>query len=86
MVTGEFRAVTRNRIERMIATYGGRKTGSVSGNTDYLIAGYMLDDGRPTSQSKKYRDALIKGTKILTEKEFEKFIRDRTGNQKYELS
>ncbi len=46
VVSGIFNDITREKLETLIAEYGGRCTGSVSGKTDYLVAGYKLEDGR----------------------------------------
>ena len=46
VVTGIFDRVTREHVISLITQYGARNTGSVSGKTDYLIAGYKLEDGR----------------------------------------
>jgi len=54
----------------MITQHGGRKTGSVSGKTDYLIAGYKLEDGRETCTSGKYRKAKALNCPILDEDGF----------------
>ena len=46
VVSGVFQSVTRDQIENMVTEYGGRKTGSVSGKTNYLIVGHKMEDGR----------------------------------------
>ena len=46
VVSGVFNDISRDRLELMIAEYGGRCTGSVSGKTDYLITGFKMEDGR----------------------------------------
>jgi len=69
----------------MILEMGGRKTGSVSGKTNYLIVGYKLEDGREVTQGGKYRNATKHGTTILDEEGFEKLIRDKSGVQEFEL-
>lgn len=57
VVSGIFNLISRDKIEFMIAEYGGRCTGSVSGKTDYLITGHKLEDGREVTQGGKYRNA-----------------------------
>ena len=79
VVTGCFKSTTREEVESFIKQHGGKITGSVSGRTDFLIAGYELDDGRETHTGKKYRTALEKEVPILTEEALQNFIRDRTG-------
>ena len=49
VVTGVFNAISRDKIVELLTNHGARNTGSVSGKTDYLIAGYKLEDGREVS-------------------------------------
>lgn len=65
---------------------GGFSKSAVSGKTDYLIIGSKLEDGREVTEGRKYRMAKEKGTKILTEMEFEKFIQEKTGMQYFSFS
>ena len=46
VITGVFMGITRDSIELLVEELGGKKVGSVSGLTDYLITGYKLEDGR----------------------------------------
>jgi len=62
VVTGSLSRFTRDEIKELIRERGGKATGSVSGNTDYVIAG---DD--PGSKYDKAREL---GVRILTEEEF----------------
>jgi len=41
-------------------------TSAVSGKTNYLIAGFKLEDGREVFSSARYQKAEKKGVKILT--------------------
>lgn len=86
VVTGVFQSVTREQIEGLITECGGRKTGSVSGKTNYLVAGHKLEDGREVTQGGKYRNAKERGIPVLTEEEFEQLIRDRSGVMDYQIS
>ena len=74
VVSGVFDSITREKLVELIAEYGGRCTGSVSGKTDYLIVGHKLEDGREVTQGSKYRGAKDKGKPILTEREFEELM------------
>jgi NAD-dependent DNA ligase len=74
VVTGEFETISRSDLETFIKDKGGRAPGSVSGKTNYLIAGSKLEDGRDVSETKKYKEALNKKVKIYTESEFEEFV------------
>lgn len=47
----------REQVEDLILRFGGKVANSVSGKTDILVAGTLLDDGRPVQESSKYRTA-----------------------------
>jgi DNA ligase (NAD+) len=66
VVTGTLEHFSREDIEELIKTLGGKATGSVSKNTDYLIAGEKAGS--------KLEKARTLGVKVLTEKEFQKLI------------
>ena len=85
VVTGVFCAISREKIAELITNYGARNTGSVSGKTDYLIAGHKLEDGREVTQGSKYSAAKGKGVPILSEDEFEKFMQQKTGDSGFTL-
>lgn len=70
VVSGVFENITREKLEALISTYGGRVTGSVSGKTDYLVVGYKIEDGREVHLGGKYKAAKSKGKPILTEDDF----------------
>ncbi|KAH8738550.1 replication factor C subunit 1 [Cryptosporidium ryanae] len=70
VVTGTFSKNSRSEIENMVKILGGKLTSAVSGKTSYLIAGNMLEDGRSIQEGTKYRNAISKGVKILSEDEF----------------
>ncbi|KAK6588491.1 DNA replication repC1 [Cryptosporidium xiaoi] len=70
VVTGTFLNNSRSEIENMVKILGGKLTSAVSGKTSYLIAGNMLEDGRNIEEGTKYRNAISKGIKILSEDEF----------------
>ncbi len=87
VVTGQFDLTTRDKVESIIKDYGGRNVGSVSKNTNYLVTGRVLDaNGRPAQEGKKYQDALKLGKTILKEDEFEKLIKEKSGNPNFSLS
>lgn len=69
----------------VVKTLGGRCPSSVSKKTSILVGGYQLPDGRPTNTSGKYQDAVDKGVKIMTEDEFEEFLKEKTGMSVQEL-
>ncbi len=64
--TGEMAGFTRQEAERLVRELGADATSSVSGNTDFVVAG--------ESPGSKYAAAKKLGVKIITEKEFRKMI------------
>lgn len=68
VVTGTLSSYTRQEIKKRIQSLGGRVTGSVSGNTDYLLAGE-----NPGSKADK---AAQRGIPTLTEEAFETLVRE----------
>jgi DNA ligase (NAD+) len=68
VVTGTLNTYTRQEIKKRIQSLGGRVTGSVSGNTDYLLAGE-----NPGSKADK---AAQRGIPTLTEEAFEALVRE----------
>ena len=60
VITGTLDSIYRNEAEDLIKRHGGRITGSVSGKTDFLVAG--TDSG-----ASKVKAAREKGTKIIDE-------------------
>lgn len=85
--SGQFETISREKLEEFVRQKGGTITTTVSGKTDYLIVGYKLEDGRDVTQGSKYQKAKTNGkTKILTESEFEEFIKERIGDPTFSLS
>jgi DNA ligase (NAD+) len=66
VVTGTLAKYEREEIEALIRQLGGKASGSVSKNTDYLIAGEKAGS--------KLDKAKALGVTILTEEEFDKLI------------
>ncbi|MFM8215143.1 MAG: BRCT domain-containing protein, partial [Pirellula sp.] len=64
VVTGTLVYYSRDEIERLITKLGGKASGSVSKNTDFLVAGEAAG-----SKLQKAKDL---GITILTEEEFRK--------------
>lgn len=58
---------------------------SVSSNTNMLVIGKLLDDNRPVVEGGKYKKALELKKKIMTEKEFELFCRQKFENPDFIL-
>ncbi|MFW6382753.1 MAG: NAD-dependent DNA ligase LigA [Haloferacaceae archaeon] len=68
--TGSLSGLTRNEAQELIERHGGSATSSVSGNTDFLVAGE--NPGRT-----KRDDADDEGVPILSEAEFRDLLADR---------
>ena len=66
VVTGSFNKISRNEIEEIILSNGGKVSSSVSGKTGYLICGEQ--PGSKLDKAKKI------GTTILTEDKFLKLL------------
>jgi DNA ligase (NAD+) len=64
--TGILESFTRDEAREKVEMLGGRATSSVSGETDYLVAGE-----RP---GRKLEEAGMQGTEILDEKAFKDLI------------
>eukprot|EP00930_Biecheleria_cincta_P057818 TRINITY_DN43691_c0_g1_i1.p1 TRINITY_DN43691_c0_g1~~TRINITY_DN43691_c0_g1_i1.p1 ORF type:complete len:802 (+),score=151.20 TRINITY_DN43691_c0_g1_i1:104-2509(+) len=74
--TGEMEVMPRVDAEEKAKAAGAKVMGSVSGNTNYLVVGSRLDDGRAVEETGKYRKMMElkeKGKKhpeVLTEAQF----------------
>jgi DNA ligase (NAD+) len=66
VVTGTLERYSRDEIENLIKQLGGKATGSVSKNTDYVVAGEKAGS--------KLDKARQLGVKVLTEDEFDKLV------------
>ncbi len=74
VVTGTLANYSRDEIEDLVKKLGGKATGSVSKNTDYLVAG--------ENAGSKLEKAKQLGVTVLTEEEFEKLIALPKGGKK----
>lgn len=63
VISGRFNHHSRDEYKAMIAQHGGKNTGSISRNTDYLLAGENMGP-------KKLEQAEKLGVKIIGEEEF----------------
>lgn len=61
---------SREEMEDLIKENGGKLSTAVSGKTDFLVIGDLLEDGRSVSEGRKHSTAVEKKVKILTEDEF----------------
>ena len=67
VISGTFTQHSRDDYKTMIEQNGGKNTGSVSGNTDYILAGENMGPAKLTKAAKL-------GIKIINEEEFLKLI------------
>ncbi|KAJ8609750.1 hypothetical protein CTAYLR_009246 [Chrysophaeum taylorii] len=67
-------SISRDDAEAMAKSKGCRVVGSVSGRTDYLVAGTALEDGRPVAEGSKHQAAREKGVRIIGETEFREVL------------
>jgi NAD-dependent DNA ligase len=74
-----FEAITRDELVKFILDKGGKSPSAVSGKTSFLIAGSKLEDGREACTSGKYKKAVEKDIKILSESDFEEYVQKITG-------
>jgi DNA ligase (NAD+) len=64
--TGDLDNYTRDQARELVERLGGRATSSVSGNTDYLVAG--------RSPGSKLDRARERGVQVLDEEGFERLV------------
>ncbi len=69
VVTGKLEGYSRNEISDWLRSLGAQVTGSISKNTDYLVAGEKA--GSKLTKAKQL------GVRVLTETEFYNFLRER---------
>ncbi|KAL7522277.1 hypothetical protein ACHAWX_006975 [Stephanocyclus meneghinianus] len=55
---GSDEELSRDLAIDIVKILGGRVTGSISGKTDYLVVGSILEDGRGVEEGSKYRKAI----------------------------
>jgi replication factor C subunit 1 len=65
-LTGVMEELNRIDITDLLKSLGAKVTNAVSGRTSYLVVGPLLEDGRPSETSLKYREAVEKGTCMIT--------------------
>jgi DNA ligase (NAD+) len=69
--TGELSDFSRQEAERLVRELGGNAGSSVSGSTDFVVAG--------ENPGSKYDKAKKLGVKVISEKEFKEMIREKRG-------
>lgn len=80
VMTGNFKTTNnRDDIKKLITDLGGKVTGQVSGQTNVLLYGFELEDGRDPSEGNKYKKAQSSKTLIVSEEQFSQALREKTG-------
>lgn len=57
---------------------------AISGKTNYLVAGFEMDDGRAITEGAKYKEAKKKNVKIISDEDLMKMITDSIKDKKEE--
>jgi DNA ligase (NAD+) len=69
VISGKFSQFSRDKLKKMIEAHGGKSTGSVTGNTDILVAGENMGPAKLDKAEKL-------GVEILTENQFLELIQN----------
>lgn len=75
VLTGLNESLNRDETIELITRYGGIIRSAVSGKTQYLVAGFEMEDGRPITEGSKYRAAKEKKVPIISEDDLLQMIR-----------
>ena len=75
VLSGLNESLTRDEMSELISRYGGIERSAVSGKTNYLVVGFEMEDGRPITEGSKYKKAMEKKVKIITEDQLLDMIR-----------
>ena len=84
-VSGNYKNITRQKLEEFIDKCKGKIHYSVSKKTHFLVLGHILEDGRQPEEGMKYKKAAQFGTTIYREAEFERFCKKRLRNPDFIL-
>ena len=84
-MNGTFKNIHRKALEELITKNKGKLHSTITGKTDFLIIGDIMEDGRKVEDGKKYQKAKKLCTRIMKEDEFEKYLKLRFKNPEYLL-
>ena len=73
--------ISKEGLKQILLKLGAKITSNVSNNTNILIHGECLDDGRSYDKGKKYKLAKKKKIDIYSDKEFEEYMEKLTGEK-----
>jgi len=79
-------SISRDRMSDILKGFGARVTKSVSGKTDYLVVGDILETGKPIEEGNKYKEATKHKTNITTMEEMAEIIRKKTNNSDFDFN
>ena len=92
VVTGLSKYLTAQEISDLIFDHGGFKSDqriipsiertAVSGKTNYLVAGFEMEDGRKITEGAQYKMAVKKKVKIISDEDLVKMIQDSNPKKK----
>jgi DNA ligase (NAD+) len=74
VISGVFEKFSRNELKQAIEDHGGKNVGSISGKTDYLIAGDKMGPAKKEKAEKL-------GVKLISEDDFAEMINSQTDTQ-----
>ena len=70
--------ISKEGLKRILVNLGAKITSTVTSNTNILIHGEYLEDGRSATTGKKYKLAKSKKIEIYSDREFEKYMEELT--------
>ena len=73
--------VSKEGLKQILVNLGAKITSNVSSNTNILIHGDYLEDGRSYDKGKKYKLAKNKKIDIYSDREFEQYMEELTGEK-----
>jgi replication factor C subunit 1 len=82
--TGIF-SIDRNRLTDILKEYGAKVPSAVSNKTNYLIYGEKLETGKPVEEGNKFKNAVTKKIKRISEQELVELIREKLKDPSFEL-
>ncbi|RHY16683.1 hypothetical protein DYB36_009776 [Aphanomyces astaci] len=76
--SGVLSGLTRTEAEMTVKRYGGNVAANITGKVKYLVTGNQLENGGNVADSAKYKEAVSRGTRMLTQNQFYNLISERS--------
>ncbi|RHZ16330.1 hypothetical protein DYB37_009889 [Aphanomyces astaci] len=76
--SGVLSGLTRTEAEMTVKRYGGNVAANITGKVKYLVTGDQLENGGNVADSAKYKEAVSRGTRMLTQNQFYNLISERS--------